>query len=156
MFECDDVSTKGDIMKKLLIATLTLANVTAYASPLSEKALTFVPGGTVVQEKIKEVKVKTPKSSIVEIEFHSDGSFEEASGSNLDKDILIPKEGLLPLSSIVEQLVKQGKTPTGDWSLEKSLLDGWHYEFEGFENGQKFDYLVDAKNGKLLESKIDD
>jgi uncharacterized membrane protein YkoI len=143
-------------MKKHLIIILSLVSASAFANPLADQALKFVPGGTVAQQKIKEVKIKTPLSSIVEIEFHSDGTFEEASGDNIEKDILTPGNGLVTLKTAVAELVKQGKGPTGDWSLEKSFFKGWHYEFEGYENGQKFDYIVDAKTGKLLESKVDD
>ncbi len=143
-------------MKKQFTILLSLTTFSAFAGPLLEKAQKYVPEGTVVQEKTKEVKIKTPQNSIVEIEFHTDGTFEEASGDNLEKDILIPSDGLMPLKVVIGELIKQGKTPTGDWSLEKSFVKGWHYEFEGYEKGQKFDYIVDAKSGKLLESKLDD
>lgn len=128
----------------------------ALASEYTEAALKLVPGGKVVQEKSKEVKVETTNGSIVEVEFKRDGTFEEASGDNLEKDNFVPGKGLISLQETVASLKKAGKSPVGDWSLEDSMLKGWHYEFEGFENGKNMDYLVDAKTGKLLESKIDD
>jgi uncharacterized membrane protein YkoI len=144
-------------MKKIqVIIIVVLACGTAFAGTLSEQALKLVPGGTVAREKTKEVKVKTPQETIVEVEFHSDGTLDEASGDHVEKDVFVPNEGLLSLKSAVDELVKQGKTPSGDWSLEKGFLKGWRYEFEGRENGQKYDYVVDAKTGKLLDSSLDD
>lgn len=144
-------------MKKnntFMIFALLTASLSSYAG-LSDEALKLIPGGKVVAEKKEEVKIQTPEGSIVEVEYER-GKFEEASGDNAEKDVLVPGEGLLSLKDAVASLKKSGKTPVGDWSLDKSFIKGWHYEFEGFENNQKMDYIVDAKTGKLLESKIDD
>jgi uncharacterized membrane protein YkoI len=142
--------------KRIIIGLCLILPFTASGSDFTETALKFVPGGKVVQEKIKEVKVQTPKGSIVEIEFERNGTFEEASGDNLDQDIFVPEEGRLPLQKVVAELIKQGKSPKGEWSMEHSFFKGWHYEFEGYENGLKYDYVVDAKSGKLIASEIDD
>src|SRR5690606_38967061 len=101
------------------------------------------------------VKLETKAGTIVEVEFKRDGSFEEASGDNVEKDEFKPESGL-SLAGAIDALKKENKTPKGSWSYEKSMLKDWHYELEGFENGKEMEYLVDAKTGKLLESKADD
>ena len=138
------------------IFTVLIISIVMKSYAANHQALKFVPGGEIVQEKLREVKVKTPKGTIVEIEFNGDGSFEEASGDNLEKDIFVPETGLVTLENAVESLKKEGKSPVGDWELDHSFLSGWGYKFEGYENGQKFDYYVDAKTGKLVKSKLDD
>lgn len=149
--------TRGITMQFLISATLFfIFTGTVFASNFADDALKLVPGGSIVQEKKKEVKVKTPQGTIVEVEFDSKGNFEEASGKDLDKDILIPGNDLFSLQTTLESLKKQGKTPTGKWSLENSFLKGWHYEFKGFEDGKKYEYVVDAKTGKLIDTKLDD
>lgn len=140
----------------IFAALLIIFSSGAFAEALATKAVSLVPGGAVAHEKAKELRVKTPEGSVVEVEFDSSGEFEEASGNDLEKDVLNPGKGLLPLKDIIGHLKQQGKNPKGEWSLENSFVRGWHYEFEGIENGQKYDYLVDAKTGKLLESKLDD
>ena len=144
-------------MKKSLLAILTITTLTtsgAFAG-MAEDALKLVPGGKVVAEKAEEVKVQVPNGGIVEVEFQA-GKFEEASGDSVEHDIFIPGQGLLSLKDAVEAMKKAGKTPVGEWSLDNSFLKGWHYEFEGHENGKKMDYIVDAKSGKLLDAKVDD
>lgn len=135
-----------------MLGIATVLNVHA----ANTQALKYIPGGEIVQEKAKEVKVKTPQGTIVEIEFNRDGTFEEASGKNIEKDAFVPEDGLISLSEAISTLKKEGKAPAGDWELEKSFIRGWHYKFEGYEKNQKYDYVVDAKTGKLLESKLDD
>ena len=100
-----------------------------------------------------EVKVQTKNGSLVEIEFSPDGNFEEASGDNCKADVFIPKRGLLSLKEVHEALIKLGKVPEGEWSLEESFLQGWHYDFEGSESAQEVEYVMDANNGKLLKTK---
>jgi uncharacterized membrane protein YkoI len=144
-------------MKTLFFSLFFLMSTgSAFALKLNEKALSYIPDGKVVQEKEKEVKVQTKNGTIVEIEFERNGDFEEASGKSIDKDSFIPEHKLVSLNTAVESLKKSSKSPTGDWNLEKSFLRGWVYEFEGFENGQEVDYVVDATNGKLLETRLDD
>lgn len=135
--------------------TLFTLSSQAFASESSETALKMIPGGKVIQEKTREVMVLTPNQSTIEVEFKRNGKFEEASGDNLEKDILVPDMGLISLQDAVALLKKEGKTPIGEWSLEESLFGNWHYEFEGVEGGKKMDYQVDAKTGKI-ESEIDD
>jgi uncharacterized membrane protein YkoI len=147
---------KEVFMLSFILASLFLVLSSGAFASVKEEALKLVPGGTVVQETFEEVKIKTPQNSIVEVEFDSSGKFEEASGDNLEKDVLVPAEEILSLKAVVESLKKEGKNPIGEWSLEKSFIRGWHYEFEGHENGSKFDYIVDAKTGILIESRIDD
>lgn len=125
------------------------------ATSVKETAMKYVKDAKVVQEKNNEVKLQTTNGTIVEVEFKNDGTLEEASGKALDKDMFEPGNGLMSLKDALAAIKKAGKEPVGEWSLDESLTKGWNYEFEGFENGQKMDYVVDAKSGKLLESRID-
>lgn len=124
------------------------------AATMQEKVQKYVPQGKIIQEKNDEVKVQTPNGTIVEIEFKRNGNLEEASGDNVEKDVFIPGEGLLSLKDAHAAMTKAGKTAQGDWSLDDSMLKGWHYEFEGVENGKNMEYTVDAKTGKI-DSRID-
>ena len=93
----------------------------------------------------------------MEIEYTMTGEFKEASGDAvLAGDVLEIGGGLLSLKAATDVMKNAGKTISGDWSLEKSFVHGWVYEFEGFENNAKMDYLVDAKTGKLIKAQIDD
>lgn len=143
-------------MKTLIAAILLSGSLSALADTMKEKSLKFVPGGTVVEERSEEVKVKTPAGTIVEIEFDKNSIFEEASGNSLEQDLFQPEAGLLSLKDAVASMTKAGKKPVGEWSFDSSLMRGWYYEFEGYEDGKKMDYVLDAKSGKLLDSKIDD
>jgi uncharacterized membrane protein YkoI len=129
----------------------------AVAAELNQAPETLVPGGKILKTQKNEKEIQTPKGSIVEVEFSSSGVFEEASGDALTAgDVLVPGGDLLTLQAAQEAVVKAGKSPQGDWSLEKSFLHGWVYEFEGVEKGQKMDYFVDAHSGKILKEKKDD
>ena len=143
-------------MKMFSTLMLVLMSSSLYAGPLADKALSYVPGGVVVHEKSDEVKIRTVNGTIVEIEFDYAGNFDEASGDNVELDQLTPQDGAMTLEAAVAAMKALGKNPVGDWSLEQSVLKGLHYEFEGFENGVKFDYELDAKNGSLISSHIDD
>lgn len=119
-------------------------------------ALLLVPDGKVHEVGKDEIKIATANDSIVELEFSANGKLEEASGDDCHRDILIPKNGLLTLAEANQALEKQGKEVQGEWSLEESFFQGWHYDFEGTENGKEVEFVVDAKNGKLLKIKVDD
>ena len=69
--------------------------------------------------------------------------------------MFVPGGQLLSLAAAVESLKKSGKTAQGDWSFEKSTLNGWVYEFEGVEDGKKMEYVIDATAGKLIKAKRD-
>lgn len=125
------------------------------AQAANHPALKYVPGGEIVVEKKDEVKVKTPKGGIVEVEFKRNGDFEEASGKNASQDVFQPPFDLVPLSKAVKGLKDAKKEASGEWSLDSSYSKGWHYEFEAYEDGKEVEYLVDAKNGKFLKSKVD-
>lgn len=142
-------------MKVLSVGLLALA-LPVMAATMSESALKMVPGGKVVQEKDKEIKVQTKENTIVEIEFKRNGDFEEASGKMVDKDNFEPGQNLLSLKDALAAVKKAGKNPNGEWSLDDSMIKGWHYEFEGIENGKSMEYVVDAKTGTLKETKQDD
>lgn len=142
-------------MKALTFGVFVMS-LSALAATQGESALKMVPGGKVLQEKEKEVRIQTTNGSIVELEFKRNGDFEEASGHAVDKDNFVPGQNLMSLKDAVASVKKTGKTPVGNWSLEESMMKGWHYEFEGMENGKSMDYVVDAKTGKLKESRVDD
>ena len=143
-------------MKKSLFAftIVSLLSTQAFAT-ITDDALKYVPGGKIVAQKIDEVKVQTPNGTVVEVEFTS-GKLDEASGNAVDQDIFVPEDGMMSLKDAVAALKKEGKVAVGEWSIDNNLIKGWHYEFEGFEQGKKMDYEVDAKTGKLLSAEIDD
>lgn len=143
-------------MQSFILGTFILILASGVRADTTHLALKFVPGATVVQEKDKEIKLRTTAGTLVEIEFDAAGNFEEASGDNVERDIFIPDQKLLSLEVAASKLKSEGKSPVGEWSLEHIFLKGWHYEFEGYENGQKYNYVVDAKNGKLANKKLDD
>lgn len=144
-------------MKKsfLGLSLLTLLSANAFAT-ISEEALKFVPGGKVLSEKVDEVKIQVPNGGVVEVEFDRSGKLDEASGDSVDNDIFVPSNGILSLKEAVAALKKEGKVAVGDWSIDNSMIKGWYYKFEGFEQGKKMDYTLDAKTGKLLDAKLDD
>ena len=145
-------------MKKSFLFCLSsslLLSTTAFAA-ISDDALKLVPGSKVLTQKADEVKVQAPNGGVIEVEFDRSGKLDEASGKLVDSDILVPENGMLTLKDAVAALKKEGKTAVGEWSLDNNLISGWRYEFEGFEQGKKMDYKLDAKTGKLLEAKIDD
>lgn len=138
-----------------LIAILSLGTSVATAKTPSEQALQFVPKGKIVQEKPDEVKIQTTSGSIVEVEFANNGDFEEASGNSVEQDIFVPPNGLVTLSQAAQAVKSANKPISGKWSLDRSLMNGWHYEFEGYENGNEMEYTVDAKTGKYVSTKVD-
>lgn len=127
----------------------------AIAGDLGVQALSFVPGGKVLQEKYDEVKIQTAKGSIIEVEFTRSGKFDEASGNNAAEDAFKAPNGLVSLETAVKGLKDAKKQPTAEWSLDSSIVKGWIYEFEGYENGQEMEYYVDAKTGKFLKASVD-
>ncbi len=139
----------------LTIALLSLQScATAFA--MNRDIEQLVPQGKIVELKHDEKKVQTTAGTIVEIEYRMTGDLKEASGdAALGGDVLEPAGGLLTLHAATEIMKNAGKTIQGDWSFEKSFIHGWVYEFEGSENNQKMDYLLDAKTGKILKAEID-
>ena len=132
-----------------------LDQISAFAQDLSDMALKFVPGGSVVELKKDEVKVKTPAGSLVEIEFDRKGELEEASGDAIENDIFVPGKSYKNLSEISKTLKDQGYQLTGDWSYESSFMKDWHYEVDAFKDGQNLEIEVDAKSGKMTKSKVE-
>ena len=142
-------------MKKVIIGSLLFASSLALAAKSADMASKFVPNSKVVHETSKEVKMKTDHGSLIDIEFGMDGAFNEASGTNVDKDVFNPPDKMLTLKDAVAAAKKAGKNPVGKWSLEKGTLTGWAYEFQGFENGKEMEYVIDAKSGELKKAKKD-
>ena len=147
----------GGSMKSFMMMSLLIsASISAMAAAdLGKEALKYVPDGKVELMEKDEVKVKTTQGTMVEVEFDRNGGLQEASGDFAQKDNFVPGNGLLSLKDAVAAITKNGKTVDGEWSLDKDFLRDWEYEFEGIENGKKFEYVVNAKTGKLLESKPD-
>jgi uncharacterized membrane protein YkoI len=146
-------------MKPSLITISALSliiSASASASSIGDLALSYVPGGHIIQERNDEVKLRTDNGSVIEVEFTARGEFEEASGKNVDADKFNPPHSLLTLEKATAALKKAGKTPVGDWSLENSFIKGWHYDFDGFEAGREMEYEVDAKTGALRTVQFDD
>lgn len=144
-------------MNKFFLSAFLLAfSAQTFAQDLKASALKYVPGGSVVELKKDEVKVKTPTGSLVEIEFNRSGELDEASGDAIESDVFIPGNNLKTLSEISKTLKDQGYQLSGDWSYESSFMNPWHYEVDAFKDGQSFDVEVDAKTGKVTKSKIDD
>lgn len=128
----------------------------AQETQLKDIAAKMVPDSKLILQDGHEFKFQTTKSTIVEVELNKDGSIDEASGeSATNGDIFNPGGELMNLAEAVSALQKAEKSPTGDWSFEKSTLNGWIYEFEGLEKGKEIEYFVDAKNGKLIKSRIE-
>lgn len=144
-------------MKKLIsFILLGLMSLGVSAkTDFGKNAMKLVPGGSVEQTERDEVTVKTAAGTLIEIEFNRDGSLDEVSGDMATKDNFVPGNGLLSLKDAVAALEKNGKKAEGEWSLDKDFMREWEYEFEGFENNQKFEYVINAKTGELLKSKKD-
>lgn len=144
-------------MKKLISFVLLglLSLGVSAKTDFGKSALKLVPGGTVEHTKGDEATVKTTAGTFIEIEFNRDGSLDEASGDMATKDNIVPGNGLLSLKDAVSSLEKNGKKAEGEWSLDKDFMREWEYEFEGFENNQKFEYVINAKTGEFLKSEKD-
>lgn len=144
-------------MKKII--SITLLGLISFGvtadTDFGKMATKLVPRGTVQQVDRDEVTVKTAAGTILEIEFNRDGSLDEASGDMATKDNFVPGNGLLELKDAVAALEKNGKKAEGEWSLDKDFMREWEYEFEGYENNQKYEYVINAKTGALLKSKRD-
>ena len=144
------------MQKQLLLILVSTFSFSVWAKiDIGKESLKYVPNGKIEVKENDEVKVKTAQDTFIEIEFNRDGSLDEASGDLALKDDFTPGNNLLTLKEAVSALEKSGKTVSGEWSLDKGFLKDWEYEFEGVEEGKKFEYVVNAKTGKLIESKPD-
>lgn len=120
---------------------IALFSIPAYSSV--EIAKSMVPRGKIVETLGRDYIVKTKAGTKIEIEFTRSGSFEEASGKNLNKgDELEPGEGLISLGSAAQIIHKSGQRPEGFWLLEKDQMMGWIYEINGI--------IIGAKTGEIL------
>lgn len=116
----------------------------------------LVPSGIVTFENKEEKIYKTPKGTLVTIEFDDLGFLEDVSGKAADGgDIFTPEDGSISLASAVASLKKSGKKPSGEWTYEKIFIHGWVYEFEGNENQKKMEYKIKASTGELISSSVD-
>lgn len=123
---------------------------------LKEKLPSLVPESKVLEQDGREFEVMTKQNTKMEIEFDRKGALAEASGDAATAgDVFAPGQGFISLADAVAALTAAGKTPSGDWSFDKSMAKGWIYEFEGTEEGKKMEYAVDAKSGKLVKSNRD-
>lgn len=120
-------------------------------------ALKLVPGGKIKSKTSFEIKVTTAQNTEVELGIDQDGDLEEASGLSAEKgDVFVPGEKRLPLKDVVAALKKAGKTLQGEWIFEQSDDGDWLYDLEGIENKKNVDYIVNAENGKLLRTEVDE
>lgn len=145
-------------MKKILLSLLVISAFSAqgaFAQDLTQKALDYVENSTVFKVKKDEVEVLTANKTIVEIDFDRKGNLEEASGENVDLDNFNPKNGNLSLVEALNSIQALGETVHGEWSYEHEFQMGWYYEFNGIKNNVEYEFIIDAKTGKLLRSKID-
>lgn len=146
-------------MHKLILALVLSAfgssALAADPGSLKDAAVKMV-GGKLIKEDGDEYSIQTAKGTVVEVELNNDGTVDEASGDSVaGGDAFAPGGGMLSLADAVAALKKAGKNPTGDWSYEKSMINGWVYEFEGVENGKSMEYAISAKDGKLVKDKRD-
>lgn len=139
----------------ILLSLASLPLVGFAKADLGKEALKLVPGGMIEIQEKDEVKVKTSQGTFIEVEFNRDGTLDEASGDLAQKDSFVPANNLLSLNDAVRAMEKEGKKVEGEWSLDKGFLKDWEYEFEGVENGKKVEYVLNAKTGKLLDTKRD-
>lgn len=129
---------------KGLALVLTVISFSAHAVVSDTIALSMVPRGKVDLQQGRDFTIKSLAGTKIKIEFRRNGSFEEASGDNLNKgDELEPGEGMISLSSAAQKLQESGIKPEGHWSLEKDPKLGWIYEM----NHQ---HIIDAKTGKSI------
>ncbi|MFP5490801.1 MAG: PepSY domain-containing protein [Bacteriovoracia bacterium] len=132
----------------------TLISLPAFADV---DALKLVPGGKIKSKTSFEIKVTTAQNTEVELGIDQDGDLEEASGLSAEKgDVFEPGEKRLPLKDVVAALKKAGKTLQGEWIFEQSDDGDWLYDLEGIENKKNVDYIVNAENGKLLRTEVDE
>lgn len=145
------------MLKVLTVCSVFALSVSAFAAKSNkETAAQYVPGSTFVKEDGSDYDFKTSKNTIVEVELNRDGTVDEASGDLAHQgDVFVPGNNHLSLEAAVAALQKAGKNPSGDWSYEKSVINGWVYEFEGNENGTKMEYVISATDGRLLKDKKD-
>lgn len=140
------------LLTGLSVLSMTLLATAAFAAP---NALKFVPEGKIVNQDENEFKVQTPNGGVIELEFDRKGELSEASGDSIENDVFVPGKGLLTLAEAKQAISKAGKSPSGEWSLDYSMVRGWYYEFNEFVDGNEVEYTVSAKDGKLLKEKVD-
>lgn len=120
-------------------------------------ATKLVPGGKILSQKPDEIKVTTKAGTVVEIGLDGDGEMEEATGSSADKgDVFEPGDKMITLKMAVDSLKKSGKTLQGEWTFEENEEGDWVYDLEGVEKKAAVDYIVNATNGKLIKTEVDE
>lgn len=140
-------------MKSIFVGLLLLAS-SGHAKTDYTK---LVPGGKVLEQSKIDIKIKTKAGTHIEIGIDDDGEMEEASGSAAHKgDEFEPGNKLVSLKVAVENLVKAGKSVQGEWIFEENEEGEWIYDIEGEENKKPVDYIVSAKDGKLLKTEVDE
>jgi len=148
---------KETFMKYIVFSgVLTVMSFSSIAAVKDEDALKYVPGGSVVENKKDEVKVRSPQGGIVELEFKRNGKLDEASGDMIELDSFVPGENYLPLDRIAASLKEEGHQLRGDWSYDKGFMKDWRYEVDTIQNNERFELVVDAKTAKILDKRIDD
>lgn len=151
-------TTKEGAMKGLKASILMMGLIStsaSFASVYSDKALKLIPEGTVQKEEKGDVNVLTKNKTIVEVEFDRNGELKEAKGGSVKLDNFVPENGMLSLKDAHAKLESTGAIAVGEWSLDHSRKYNWHYEFEVLKDNVKFDYVLDARTGKVLDTYRD-
>ncbi len=145
------------LSRVILMVSLTslISASTSFASVYSDKALKLIPEGKVQKEKKGDVDVLTKNKTLVEVEFDRNGEFKEAKGGSVKLDNFSPENGLLSLKDAHAKLEATGAIAVGEWSLDHSRKYDWHYEFEALKDNVKYDYVLDARTGTVLDTYRD-
>jgi hypothetical protein len=142
------------MFRTIFFTLFTLFSLSALAEV---DALKLVPGGKIKIKNSFEIKVTTVQNTEVDLGIDQDGNLEEASGLSAEKgDVFEPGEKRLSLKEVVAILKKSGKALQGEWIFEQSDDGDWLYDVEGIENKKNVDYIINAENGKLLRTEVDE
>lgn len=142
-------------LKMNLFMIAVLSTSASFASVFTDKALKLIPEGKIQKEKKGDVDILTKNNTIVEVEFGRGGEFQEAKGGSVRLDNFSPENGLLSLKDAHAKLESTGAIAVGEWSLDHSRKYDWHYEFAVLKDNVKYDYILDARTGKLIDSYRD-
>ena len=144
------------IMALFSVLSVSVATAVTTTNAQPEKALAYVPNGKIISQKNNEFDILTTNNTIIEIELKANGELDEASGDNITKDTFTPDQGIVGLDAVVTEINATANGGTlSEWSLDNDLMHGWHYDVEVLKGNVEYEYLLDAKTGKVISSKED-